>query len=259
MNLLSDKRRTHFSFVRDPEALGCLLREIVAIVNRSQKASLSEVFQYAASLGYAGSDRALRRFLLGKEFVSEHEPRISFCIRAENRNRIDLFFAQYNAQFAPQRLSNHEQYLIFLKEAPAAPFEMIRARMVQLLSALVSDYRALCLLAPGMQTHQGECARMLYLKTDIASTWNARAEESLQTLRGLYRAGYTEYSPEVLKNMKRFAYAQAMLSFAVDQATLQKLEYDASISNNALLPLMMGVGEAIVSLSKHLIETEGTL
>ncbi len=112
------EQKDRVSFIRDPEALACLLHELLDIATQSSGEILIEEIEHAArSLGYHGSLSGLRRILMDKGFVSEVEKRKRYYLQEINREAIEHFFSKHESLFSSRRMDAVDRAVLFDRDS----------------------------------------------------------------------------------------------------------------------------------------------
>ncbi len=112
--LLTLKGEGHTSFIHDAEALGCLLFDILAFFDKpNTEIMIGEINRLARDLGYQGSINAVRRALLGRNFLTEIERGVRFSLSDVNRVAIATFCKSQPPAFHGLRLTNAERTCLY--------------------------------------------------------------------------------------------------------------------------------------------------
>ncbi len=135
------------SFKKDPEALGCLLYEIIVrTTSTSDEVHIDAINHAARSLGYHGSINAVRRLLLSKGFLSEIEKGHRFSLQEVNRKAIQQFFNQHQILFSSRLLSDAEHALIFNQISGEFTASVVLVRVMQLLGFVLRELETVSML-----------------------------------------------------------------------------------------------------------------
>lgn len=143
--LLTLQRESWVSFVRDPEALGCLLYEIADIAAHAEGEVLhQEIATVVRHLGYTGSIASVRRMLLSKGFLSEIEKCHRYYLHESNKEAMNFFFERYAPAFRGIHLSDAERTLLFeVSHVGGTDAEEMLMRVMKHLSLLLDEFRQL--------------------------------------------------------------------------------------------------------------------
>ena len=107
-------------FFDDPEALGCLLHEVIYLTTKTRHGEvlIGEISESAKQLGYRGAVAPVRSLLLANGFVSEIERGSIFRIQEENREIIEHFFDTHQSLFERRGLTVLEEVSLFEHVGP---------------------------------------------------------------------------------------------------------------------------------------------
>lgn len=211
------------SFIHDPEALACLLHDIVARAEQQNGIlTLNEISQLSWKLGYRGSLPTVRTLLLMHRFLCEHEACDTFCLREENRIAIEAFFREHEAVFASVRLSESEERALFGRLSDyGTDAERILSRVMMHLSYILKELTLLRDAGPQINAALADAEMMHCL-----------ALERIMWFMTMYDS-VTKECDHVLEThgMHSREFRQALLRYLKTHRKYLDVLYDAEVEN----------------------------
>lgn len=229
------QRGRGISFILDPEALGCLLHEILDLFAGSDGTiSTQSVFLSARSLGYQGPASAVRRLLVGKCFVSDAEKGKTFHLHEINRTAIENFFRTHERNFESRLLDSREKDHIFeTSGAGGSHVEVMMVRVMRFLSVLLGELRFVSAVESKTFTNLSELEIAHFVQIEHVEWCQQHFDEVAKKL-DLVHETLGMSSVEFRETYKRYVAAYECVSSEVDDAItksdlLQQLARDAEI------------------------------
>lgn len=233
LQLAFTKRET--SFFSDPEALGCLLHEILELcTGTDEPISLESVHASAVGLGYRGHATPIRRMLVAKGFLTDAKKGKSFYLHEGNRVAIDHFFHTNEKKFSNTQLSDVEKgHLFHTLGGKGSAVEALLVRVMRFLSILLEELETVSSVERTMISDfsKGETDRFLALEH---FNWS---KEKFQNLCEEMDTAFEisgEESEEFLEIVKRYTRMYIHLSEIVDTTIVandrvKQLAYDTQV------------------------------
>lgn len=223
------------SFSSDPEAMGCLLHEILELSTQSEGyISVESVYASATGLGYRGPMTAVRRLLVAKGFLTDAEKGKSFCMHEGNRAAINHFFHMNEKKFSNTQLTDVEKgHLFRTMGGKGSAVEALLVRVMRFLSILLEELETVSSVERTMISDfsKGETDRLLALEH---LNWS---KEKFQNLCEEMDTAFEisgEESEEFLEIVKRYTRMYIHLSEIVDTTIVandrvKQLAYDTQV------------------------------
>ncbi len=245
------------SFILDPEALGCLLHEILDLFADSNGTiSTQSVFLSARSLGYQGPVSAVRRLLVGKCFVSDAEKGKTFHLHEINRTAIENFFRTYERNFESKLLDSREKDHIF--ETPGAggsQVEVMMVRVMRFLSMLLSELKPLSALeSETFMTLSGlQVANCMQIER--VKWYECRLEELNKKLNIVHETLGMD-SIDFRELLKQYLEAHKNADSLVDEAIVKNDMLEQSARDAEVVALLKQLQDCVVQFTAMFLQLE---
>ncbi len=244
------------SFVEDPEAIACLLQELMYVARASERVRFRSVYDAALSLGYRGDPLPIRCVLIESGYVCELEEGVDFCITAENQYRIDAFFIRNANLLSSRLLSTTERVACFGTDGvEGTTADKVYTRTIHLFSQLMTELSSLPQLSALLHTRIAEQEVAQCMAMERVQMFEERFERYREQLLDLYekKRGTLHFR----KVLERYQIAFARLNDALDEAVRSNDELESCVNDMVKVGYLTKFSPSLTRLFMLFLENEG--
>ncbi len=243
------------SFVDDPEAIACLLEELMHVARESERVRFKSIYDVAVSLGYRGDSLPLQCVLIENGYVCELEEGVDFRITAENQYRIDEFFKRNARLLGSSLLSKTERISCLATDGgEGTPVDQVYTRIIHLFSKLMTELSSLSQLSAILQTHIAEREVAQYVAMERVQMFEERFERYREQLLDLCekKRGTLHFR----KVLERYQIAFVRLDDALDEAIRSNDELESYVDDMAKVEYLAQFSPTLMKLFMFFLENE---
>ncbi len=260
MKLLTFQNGKSVSFVHDAEALGCLLYGIMDIASQNRGVVMAEEVEYLArELGYRGSILTVRRLLLSRGYVCEHEKFRRFHLYDANRNSIQGFLQANDARFSGCRLTARDSTLIFERRGTGGTrVEMMMSRIMKHLSVILEELSRIPALDAGtlFSIAEHEVEHFIVMeRVEWCSKYCDKLSIETDTMLSEYGMGSRKFRQAMTRYVAVYGHLLDVLATAEEKNT----QFLASIRDKESLELLKIFRELLLRFTSAFLKKEGEL
>jgi hypothetical protein len=255
--LLTLKKESGISFVRDAEALCCLLFDILAFFEKPHtEIVIGEINCLARALGYQGSINAIRRVLLEKNFLTEVERGVRFSLTHTNRMKITEFCKSQPPSFTGLKLTNVEHaYLYGSSGVQGSVGEAFLARVMgqlAILNTILSEVPRLEIkvISDAAKHMAGDMCMQERVKGYLEATNHLCREFDAIELQ------YGNDSKEFENISNRYIDAYNQIHTLVDMAQEENMRYQEALGDAAILRMLKDVRVLLLQVTASFSKRE---
>ncbi len=240
------------SFVDDPEAIACLLKELMHVARESERVRFKSIYDVAVSLGYRGDSLLLQCVLIENGYVCELEEGVDFCITADNQYRIDEFFKRNARLLGSSLLSKTERIsCLAIDGGEGTPVDQVYTRIIHLFSKIMTELSSLPQLSVILQTHIAEREVAQCVAREHVQMLGERFQRCREQLLDMY-----EKKRCTLKVLERYQIAFARLDDALDEAMRSNDELESYVDDMMKVEYLAKFAPIFMKLFMSFLENE---